>query len=61
MSRAKQKMILVASQTIFSLFDADDETFANLQMWKNLLRHTCIQKLWEGDRNGKIVKVWGNN
>jgi hypothetical protein len=61
MSRAKQKMILVASQSIFSLFNANEETFANLQMWKNLLRRACTVKLWEGERQGKHVEVWGGD
>lgn len=60
MSRAKEKMILVAARSVFSLFDADEETFANLQMWKNLLRRHCIEKLWEGERLGKSVEVWGS-
>jgi superfamily I DNA and/or RNA helicase len=36
LSRAKCKMILVASR-IFSLFSTDEETFANSLLWKNLL------------------------
>lgn len=60
MSRAKEKMILVAARSVFSLFDADEETFTNLQMWKNLLRRHCIQKLWQGKRLNKGVEVWGS-
>ena len=60
LSRAKRKMILVASQSVFSLFSADDETFANAQLWKNLLRRACTVKLWEGERDGHKVTVWGN-
>jgi len=60
LSRAKRKMILVASRSVFSLFSADDETFANAQLWKNLLRRTCTVKLWEGQRDGHKVTVWGN-
>jgi hypothetical protein len=59
LSRAKQKLILVAAQTVFSLFDADEETFANLRIWKNLLRRTCTEKLWQGERFGQWVEVWG--
>jgi len=59
LSRAKQKMILVASRSIFSLFSPDEETFANSLMWKNLLLRTCSTLLWEGERNGKRVAVWG--
>gem|GEM_PF-347170 len=61
LSRAKQKLILVASQSIFSLFSADKEAFAHAQLWKNLLRRTCTVKLWEGDREGRHVTVWGNS
>ena len=59
LSRAKQKMILVASRSIFSLFSPDEETFANALMWKNLLLRTCSTLLWEGERTGKRVAVWG--
>lgn len=59
-SRAKRKMILVASRTIFSLFSPDEETFANALLWKNLLLRTCTTLLWEGERLGKRVAVWGS-
>ncbi len=59
LSRAKRKMILVASRSIFSLFSPDEETFANALMWKNLLLRTCTALLWEGERDGKRVAVWG--
>ena len=60
LSRAKRKMILVASRSVFELFSPDEETFANSQLWKNLLRRTCTVPLWEGERHGKAVEVWGN-
>jgi hypothetical protein len=59
-SRAKDKMILVASRTVFELFSPDAETFANAQLWKDLLRRTCTVPLWEGSVDGKRVEVWGN-
>jgi superfamily I DNA and/or RNA helicase len=59
-SRAKEKMILVASRSVFSLFSADEDAFSNAQMWKNLLRRTCSVKLWEGEREGTWVEVWGS-
>src|SRR5262249_53618692 len=40
MSRAKRKLVLVASRSVFSLFSPDEETFRNSQLWKNLLRRT---------------------
>lgn len=59
-SRAKEKMILVASRSVFELFSTDEDAFANAQLWKNLLRRTCTVKLWEGERDGTHVEVWGN-
>ncbi len=59
LSRAKRKMILVASRSIFSLFSTDEETFTNSLLWKNLLLRTCSTLLWEGERSGKKVAVWG--
>jgi hypothetical protein len=59
LSRAKQKMILVAARSIFALFSPDQETFANALMWKALLRRTCTTLLWEGMRAGRRVAVWG--
>ena len=60
LSRAKRKMILVAGRSVFELFSADEETFRNAQIWKNLLHNTCTHPLWEGKRNGHRVEVWGN-
>jgi hypothetical protein len=61
LSRAKRKMILVASRSIFSLFSPDEETFANALMWKNLLLRTCTVMLWQGERDGRQVEVWGGS
>ena len=60
LSRAKRKMILVAARSVFGLFSADETTFANAQLWKNLLRRTCTHLLWQGERHGQRVEVWGN-
>jgi superfamily I DNA and/or RNA helicase len=59
LSRAKRKMILVASRSIFSLFSTDEDVFVNSLLWKNLLLWTCSTLLWEGEREGKKVAVWG--
>ncbi|MGN6031297.1 MAG: DEAD/DEAH box helicase, partial [Thermomicrobiales bacterium] len=59
LSRAKEKLILVASRSVFELFSADEETFTNAQLWKNL-RRTCEMLVWAGDRDGVRVEVLGN-
>lgn len=60
LSRAKQKLVLVAARSVFDLFSADEMTFANAQLWKNLLRRTCTVPLWNGSVQGQSVEVWGN-
>ncbi|MDQ2741662.1 MAG: DNA2/NAM7 family helicase, partial [Chloroflexota bacterium] len=60
LSRSKRKMVLVASRSVFELFSAQEEAFEHAQLWKNLLRRTCTEKLWEGNREGHRVEVWGN-
>jgi hypothetical protein len=61
LSRAKRKLVLVAARSIFEVFSADEEMFANAQLWKNLLRKTCTVPLWTGQRHGHTVEVWGNH
>jgi hypothetical protein len=60
LSRARRKMVLVAARSVFEVFSSDEETFANAQLWKNLLRRTCTDLRWEGERHGRHVEVWGN-
>jgi hypothetical protein len=60
MSRAKRKLVLVASRSVFSLFSPEEESFQNSRLWKNLLRRTCTRQLWTGEQNGVRVEVWGN-
>ncbi len=59
-SRAKEKLVLVASRSIFSLFSPDEDAFANAQLWKSLLRSTCTTLLWEGEQQRHKVQVWGH-
>lgn len=42
-----------------SPFSPNEETFANSFLWKNLLLRTCSTLLWEGQRDGRRVAVWG--
>jgi superfamily I DNA and/or RNA helicase len=61
LSRAKQKLILVASQAIFSLFSPDEDAFVNSLLWKRLLHQTCSTCLWTGERDGRRVTIWGKS
>ncbi len=60
LSRAKRKLILVASRSVFTVFNTDEESFAHAQLWKRLLHRTCTVPLWQGQRDGVAVEVWGN-
>ena len=60
LSRARKKVILVASKSVFEIFSADEEVFQNALLWKNLLRRTCTTKLWQGEKGGVAVTVTGN-
>lgn len=59
LSRAKRKLILVASRSIFELFSTDEETFVNSQLWKDLMRQTSSHVLWQGSRDAKEIAVFG--
>jgi hypothetical protein len=52
LSRAKRKLVLVAARSVFGLFSPDDEVWENALLWKNLLRRTCTELLWEGPYAG---------
>ena len=60
MSRAKQKMILIAGRTVFNTFVTDEDLFEQTLLWKRLLRRTCTELLWKGQRMGYGVQVFGN-
>jgi hypothetical protein len=45
LSQAKQKMVLVASPSVFNLVSTDEEIFLNSVLWKHLLCRTCTVKL----------------
>jgi superfamily I DNA and/or RNA helicase len=57
LSRAKEKMIVIASRSVFGVIAADEETFVNAGLWKNLLRRTCTETRWSGAIDGYDVEV----
>jgi hypothetical protein len=61
LSRARCRMILVASRSVFRPFSADEETVAHAQLGKTLRRRTCTVQLWARPRDGRHVEVWGND
>ena len=59
LSRAKKKLILVSSRSVFSHRSLDEDLFRASCLWKNLLRKTCTDRLWQGEQGGHTVTVWG--
>jgi hypothetical protein len=59
LSRAKRKLVLVAARSVFEVFSPEEETFENALLWKNLLRRTCTELVWEGEIAGHAVRAWG--
>jgi len=59
LSRAKRKLVLVASRSVFGLFSPDDEVWENALLWTNLLRRTCTELSWSGPYARHNVRVWG--
>jgi hypothetical protein len=59
LSRAKRKMILVASRSIFEYASVDEQAFNNAQIWKNLLRRSCKTELLKTILEEISVVVFG--
>lgn len=59
LSRARKKLIVVASKSIFSHRSTDEDLFRASGLWKSLLRKTCTERLWQGEHGGHRVTVWG--
>ncbi|MGH2551414.1 MAG: DEAD/DEAH box helicase, partial [Thermomicrobiales bacterium] len=60
LSRAMEKMIVIASRSVFELIATDETTFANAGLWKNFLKRTCTRLNWSGEIDSRHVDVWVN-
>ncbi len=60
LSRAKEKLILVAAKSVFDLVPLDEETFLNAQLWQKLRHEFCTHELWAGEIGGAQVRVFGS-
>lgn len=60
LSRAKEKLIVIASRSVFELIANDEVTFENAGLWKNFLKRTCTKLNWSGEIEGYQVEVWSN-
>jgi superfamily I DNA and/or RNA helicase len=56
-SRPKRKLIVLASQAIFTLMPADLDDYERGALWKHL-RHACVSPaLWTGEYGGYRLRV----
>ena len=61
LSRAKKKLVLVASENVFDLFSPDEEVYANVQFWRSIPHRYCTRVLWSGMIDGHQVEILGNH
>jgi hypothetical protein len=59
LSRARCKLLLLASRAVFTFLSSEEEVFRKTFLWKNLLYRTCTELLWRGQLQGYPVEVWG--
>jgi hypothetical protein len=60
-SRPKRKLIVLASQAIFTLMPADLDDYERGALWKHL-RHPCVSPaLWTGEYGGYRLRVFTVN
>ena len=64
LSRARLKLVLIASSSVFGLFSPDPTLHEHIRLWRNLLRDYCTKPLWAGEVEhaaGTVpVRVLGN-
>ena len=57
MSRPKRKLIVLASQALFTLMPSDLDAYERSALWKHL-RHACASPpLWTGEYGGYLLRV----
>jgi len=59
-SRAKQKLIVVAARSVFDFLPTDTDMLRDTALWRNLLHDACRLPLWAGEVDGHLVEVFGN-
>ena len=59
-SRARQKLIVVAAQTVFDYLPPDIETLRDTALWRNLLHPDVSELIWSGSLGEHRVDVFGS-
>ena len=56
-SRAKTKLIVVASESVFDYLPTDEQSFNDSAIWRNLREKACTLPIWNGVIDGHRVEV----
>lgn len=48
LSRARQKLVLIAAGSVFELFSPDSEIYEHIELWRSIPRNYCTEVLWRG-------------
>src|SRR4029079_14966413 len=59
-SRAKAKLVVVASESVFDHLPTDEQSFRNSAIWRNLRDQACTIPIWSGIIDGYRVEVRAN-
>jgi len=60
LSRARKKVVLVVSRSVFEMLSTDAAIWEASLAWQALRRRFATRLLWQGERAGSGVTVWGN-
>jgi predicted RecB family nuclease len=59
-SRAKTKLIVIASESVFAYFPTDEASLNNSALWRNLREKACTITLWHDEIMGHQIEVRAN-
>lgn len=57
LSRATRKLIVIASESIFTYLPQDEESLENTAIWRNLREYACPEIAWVGSLEGYRITV----
>jgi len=59
LSRARKKLVVIASSSVFAALPPDLPNFERATLWKRIRTHCAPWPLWSGTRDGVAVRVMG--
>ena len=56
-SRAREKLIVIASRTVFEVIPTSDRLLGDMQIWRQLRDDVCTLPIWSGSVDGHTVEI----